>query len=234
MKGIITLFLTLSMSIIFSQNNYLIGNLQVNNLLDNSTFPSEVGFQFHTKTSIGAQIPLFYDLEKEKELFSLELGVGTFMTSMYFKNSILTNPRSQGSGGVISGFFFKAEPIFNLYQNKKGTLFLHASLSNVLHILPKSETISGFTRKDSTEINIIISNQNNALQYAIEPFLGASYLWKFKKSSNGLLFRVKSGLVIHNQSITVMRISDTNETTNIKLNNNNWTFSLAYLLNSKK
>ena len=153
---------------------------------------------------------------------------------MYFKNSIRTNPRSQGKGGVIDGFYFKIEPIFNLYQNKKGTLFLHASLNNVLYVLPKSETSNGFTRKDSSEMNVIISNENNALQYAIEPFLGVSYLWKFKKSSNGLLFRVKRGLVIHNQSIAVIRISDTNETANIKLNNNNWTISLAYLLKSKQ
>ena len=83
MKGIITLFLTLSMSVIFSQNSYLIGNLQVNNLLDKTSFPTEIGFQFHTKTSIGAQIPLFYDLEKEKELFSLEIGIGTYMTSRF-------------------------------------------------------------------------------------------------------------------------------------------------------
>lgn len=230
MRNLLLIILICISQFSFSQNKFIIGNLQVNNLLDNSTFPSEIGFQFHTRVSLGAQIPLYYDIEKEREIFSIELGVGTFMTSMYFKNSILDNPRSQGSGGVISGFFFKAEPSVNIYQNKKRTIFLHASLNNVLHIMPNSETMSGFTRKDSSTISIITTVNSNALQYAIEPYLGVSYLWKFKKSSNGLLFRVKRGFVFHEQSIAVMRISDTNETTNIKFNNNNWTLSIAYLL----
>lgn len=230
MRNLLLIILICISQFSFSQNKFIIGNLQVNNLLDNSTFPSEVGFQFHTRVSLGAQIPLYYDIEKEREIFSIELGVGTFMTSMYFKNSILDNPRSQGSGGVISGFFFKAEQSVNIYQNKKRTIFLHASLNNVLHIMPNSETMSGFTRKDSSTISIITTVNSNALQYAIEPYLGVSYLWKFKKSSNGLLFRVKRGFVFHEQSIAVMRISDTNETTNIKFNNNNWTLSIAYLL----
>jgi len=109
---------------------------------------------------------------------------------MYFKNALRENPRSQGSGGVISGFFFKAEPIFNVYQNKKRTFFLHASINNVLHILPQSEYISEETRKDSSSVSIVTKISDNAIQFAIEPFLGVSYLWKFKQSSNGLLFRV--------------------------------------------
>jgi len=53
-RFVVLLTVLLYAPITFAQNSYLIGNVQLSNLLDNETMPSEIGFQFHSRASIGA------------------------------------------------------------------------------------------------------------------------------------------------------------------------------------
>lgn len=139
--------IVLSYAKAYGQNNYLLGSLQVNNMLDNITYPSDIGFHYASQVSLGAQVPLFVNPITSKEQFSLEMGIGKLVNSMYFKST-----KNMGSGGVVDGFLIKAEPILNIYENKSKTLFFQASVNNVLYLFPKYESGSGIFGIDSNEL----------------------------------------------------------------------------------
>jgi len=212
-----------------SQNNYLMGNVQVNNMLDKTTYPSEIGFHYASQITLGAQIPLYINSTTSKEQLSLEMGIGKLVNSMYFKST-----KNIGSGGVVDGFSIKMEPIFNIYQNKSKTLFIQASVNNVLYLFPKYESGSGTFDLDTAEVILKTNNSRNELQYAVEPNLGISYVLNLKKGGGALLFKLKSGYVFHEKTIANMSFSNRNESYAVKLNNRSWTFSVGYLINSKK
>ena len=111
--------IVLSYAKAYGQNNYLLGSLQVNNMLDNSTYPSDIGFHYASQVSLGAQVPLFVNPTTSKEQFSLEnIFYRNIIWKLYFKST-----KNMGSGGVVDGFLIKAEPILNIYENKSKTLF---------------------------------------------------------------------------------------------------------------
>lgn len=121
--------IVLSYAKAYGQNNYLLGSLQVNNMLDNRTYPSDIGFHYASQVSLGAQVPLFVNPTTSKEQFSLEMGIGKLVNSMYFKST-----KNMGSGGVVDGFLIKAEPILNIYENKSKTLvFKPASIMSCIY-----------------------------------------------------------------------------------------------------
>ena len=145
MKIFFILPFVLNFGFLFSQSNYLNISVQVNNILDNSTYPSDIGFHYASQVSLGAQVPLFVNPTTSKEQFSLEMGIGKLVNSMYFKST-----KNMGSGGVVDGFLIKAEPILNIYENKSKTLLFQASVNNVLYLFPKYESgrgIFGFNSK---------------------------------------------------------------------------------------
>lgn len=210
----------------------MIGNVQVSRMLDESTFPTEIDFQFSSRVSIAVQMPLFFDSINNKEMASLEMGIGNLFNSLYFKNSNQDNPRNSSKINNVDGFFLKLEPSFLLLENKSKTLFFHAYLNNVLYLFGNYEVNSGFIDQNNDEIRLITASAKNKIQYAFEPYLGLSYFLKTK--NNGFLFRIKKGYIFHNQPIASMSLSNQNAESHIKVNNSNWVFSVGFLLNSKK
>lgn len=230
---LIFLLVVFNYSSLLGQNSYMLGNAQVNSMLNKKTVPSEVGFQFSSKVSISVQIPVYVDTLADKEVVSLEIGGGNLFNSLYFKNSNQSNPRNSADMNMVNGFFFNLEPHFTLYQNKAKTFFFHASFNNVFYLFDNYISTTGYNDRDSNEIKLTTTNAKNNLQYAIEPYLGISYLLKFR-NNGGLLLRLKRGYVFHNQPIAIMSLSNSNEVSAIKINNNSWIFSMGLLLSTKK
>jgi hypothetical protein len=228
-KLLTLMVLAINSESIQGQSTYLLSNVQLNNMLDNSTYPSEIGFHLASRVSFGVQVPLCYDTITQKERFAVELGIGGLLNSMYFKTT-----KNITSENKVKGMFFKVEPIFNILQNKSRSLFLQASLNNVLFLFPKYETGKGYYDADTNEIILKTTNTSSKLQYLFEPYLGVTYLLNFKKSGGGLIFRLKRGFVFHEKAIAFMQFDNSNRVYDVKLNNNSWNFSIGYRIKTKK
>ena len=233
MRILLFLSILFNYTLILGQNTYLIANAQINQMFDESTFPSAVDFHFSSRASIGALTPIYFDSIAHKEVLSLEFAYGKMFNSVYFKNLDDEYGSSSGTINAVDGLFLKVEPYFNFIHNKARTLFVHASFNNLLYLFDEYAISSSYFDRYGNDLTLITANAENNVQYAFEPYLGVSYLLKFK-NKGGLLFRLKRGVVFHNQNIAIMGMSNSSEVSAIQLNNKSWLFSIGYLLSDNK
>lgn len=200
------------------QKKTIYSNVSISSVLLESSLPTEVGFQFASRVSLSVQIKLDYPKSKSKEKLFIELGLGNFINSLYFKESNLDNPRSSGHINTIDGMFVNFEPRYNLLRNKKKNLFFDFSLNHVLYLLGNYQVNSGYFNQSNEEIRMITESPNNNIQFALEPYFSASYLIN-KNEESSIAIRLKQGYVFHSQTIAHMSFPTKQLQNRIKLDN---------------
>lgn len=233
MRILLFLLMLFNYNLMLGQNTYLIANFQVNGMLDESTFPSAVDFHFSTRASIGVLTPIYFDSIAKKEVISMEFGFGKLFNSVYFKNLEQENSSISGNINVVYGHLLKLEPYFNFLHNKSRTLTLHASFNNLLFLFDEYVRSSVYYDGYGNTLTLYTATAENSVQFAFEPYLGLSYLLRFR-NKGGLLFRLKRGFVFHNQNIAIMTLSNSSEVAAIQLNNTIWQFSIGYLISGRE
>lgn len=222
---IILIFIILPL-IAKGQNLNLIGNAQINNMIDKRNLAEGVELHFSTKFSFGCQIPLFYDSVKQIESVTLELSVGALYNSVYYKYSLRDKPKRDLNINTLSGHFIKVNPSFKLWQNKQKKLDLEVGVNNLFFLFPYFAE-SFYTNKDSSDL-VLRTDYTSQFQYFVELYLGTNYRIK------DLLFGMKFGYITNNLTIAKMYFVDNNEVSSVKFNNFSLLCSIAVKLPSKK
>jgi hypothetical protein len=215
-----------------SQHSYLVGNAQLSPFLNDETILSNYEFQVNSRIGMAIYSPLYYDSLKQREWLGLEVGLGTFFNSFYYTKSGNPNARITTSFNSVKGLFLNAEPYFNFIQDKNNRFSAHASVNVLMYYYDGSGSGSE-TEKDSTLFDQTSDKPENIIQIGIEPSIGISYLFP-SQSDGGLLLRLKGALVLHNQEVARLSVSNSTETANVKINDYQLTLSVGWRFKTKR